>query len=59
MLLKRALLGAGVPPERIVEESDEETAARRLLQASQPGDVVVLPVHTRAVRERIRAGLEA
>jgi UDP-N-acetylmuramyl tripeptide synthase len=58
-LLMRALLEAGVPRGRILEESDEETAARRLLQAAQPGDVVVLPVHTRAVRERIRAGLEA
>ncbi len=58
-LLMRALLEAGVPRERIVEEPDEETAARRLLQAAQPGDVIVLPVHTRAVRERIRASLEA
>jgi cyanophycin synthetase len=58
-LLMRALLGAGVPPERILEESDEETAARRLLEAAQPGDVVVLPVHNRAVRERIRDSLEA
>jgi len=57
-LLMRALLTAGFPRERILEESDEETAARRLLQAAQPGDVVVLPVHTRAVRERIRASLE-
>jgi cyanophycin synthetase len=58
-LLMRALLAAGVPAERILEEPDEETAARRLLDAAQPGDVVVLPVHTRAVRERIRASLEA
>jgi cyanophycin synthetase len=58
-LLMRALLAAGVPRERILEEPDEETAARRLLEAAGPGDVVVLPVHTRAVRERLRAGLEA
>jgi cyanophycin synthetase len=58
-LLMRALLQAGVPRGRILEESDEETAARRLLEGAEPGDVVVLPVHTRAVRERIRAGLEA
>ena len=54
-----ALLAAGVPRGHILEEPDEEAAARRLLEAAQPGDVVVLPVHTRAVRERIRASLEA
>jgi cyanophycin synthetase len=58
-LLLRALLAAGVPRGHIIEEPDEEAAARRLLEAAQPGDVVVLPVHTRAVRERIRAKLEA
>jgi UDP-N-acetylmuramyl tripeptide synthase len=58
-LLLRALLAAGVPRGHIIEEPDEEAAARRLLEAAQPGDVVVLPVHTRAVRERIRASLEA
>lgn len=58
-LLERALLAAGVPAERIVAEPDEEAAARRLLDAAKPGDVIVLPVHTRAVRERLRAGLTA
>jgi UDP-N-acetylmuramyl tripeptide synthase len=58
-LLERALLAAGVAAERIVAEPDEETAARRLLEAANPGDVIVLPVHTRAVRERLRAGLTA
>ncbi len=58
-LLERALLAAGVPAERIVAEPDEEAAARRLLDAAQPGDVIVLPVHTRAVRERLRDGLTA
>ncbi len=56
-LLERALLAAGVHAERIIAEPDEETAARRLLAAATPGDVIVLPVHTRAVRERLRAGL--
>jgi UDP-N-acetylmuramyl tripeptide synthase len=58
-LLERALLAAGVAAERIVAEPDEEAAARRLLDAAKPGDVIVLPVHTRAVRERLRAGLTA
>jgi UDP-N-acetylmuramyl tripeptide synthase len=56
-LLERALLAAGVPAARIVAEPDEEAAARRLLDAARPGDVIVLPVHTRAVRERLRVGL--
>ncbi len=58
-LLERALLAAGVPSDRIVAEPDEEAAARRLLDTAKPGDVIVLPVHTRAVRERLRAGLTA
>ncbi len=57
-LLEHALLAAGVPAERIIVEPDEETAARRLLDTAMPGDVIVLPVHTRAVRESLRAGLE-
>ncbi len=58
-LLERALSAAGVAAERILKEPDEEAAARRLLEAAEPGDVIVLPVHTRAVRERLRAGLTA
>jgi cyanophycin synthetase len=58
-LLKGALLGAGLAPERILEEADEETAARRLLEAARPGEVIVLAVHTRAVRERLQATLAA
>jgi UDP-N-acetylmuramyl tripeptide synthase len=58
-LIARALLGAGVAAERIYAEPDEETAARTLLDAARPGDVIVLPVHTREVREHLRATLEA
>jgi cyanophycin synthetase len=57
-LLQRALLAAGVATDRIYLEPDEETAARILLDAAQPGDVIVLPVHTRDVRERLHATLE-
>lgn len=52
-LLRRALLAAGVPADRLSFEPDEEAAARRLLAAGRPGDVIVLPVHTREVRERL------
>jgi cyanophycin synthetase len=58
-LIKDALLGAGVAAERIRTEPDEETAARTLLDAAKSGDVIVLPVHTREVRERLRAILDA
>ncbi|HLY51456.1 MAG TPA: cyanophycin synthetase, partial [Steroidobacteraceae bacterium] len=58
-LLRRGLLDAGVATDRIYFESDEEAAARVLLDAARPGDVIVLPVHTRDVRERLHATLEA
>jgi UDP-N-acetylmuramyl tripeptide synthase len=57
-LIRRGLLDAGVPPDRIYLEPDEETAARILLDAAEPGDVIVLPVHTREVRERLHATLD-
>jgi len=56
-LIERALLAAGTAPERITTEPDEEAAAQALLDAAEPGDVIVLPVHTRAVRERLTARL--
>jgi UDP-N-acetylmuramyl tripeptide synthase len=59
VLIRDALLKAGVAAERIRTEPDEETAARKLLDTAGPGDVIVLPVHTRAVRERLHAILEA
>ena len=57
-LIKGALLKAGVAAERIRTEPDEETAARTLLDEAKSGDVIVLPVHTREVRERLRAILD-
>ncbi len=55
-LLEGALLGAGIPADHMVRRADEEIAARSLLEAAQPGDVVVLPIHTRDVREHLHAG---
>jgi cyanophycin synthetase len=58
-LIGSALRHAGVPADRIYSEPDEEAAARSLLSSAEAGDVIVLPVHTREVRERIHAALGA
>ena len=57
-LLQRALLAAGQPAASVAREDDEETAARALLAWARPGDVVVLPVHTTAVRLALTALLQ-
>jgi UDP-N-acetylmuramyl tripeptide synthase len=56
-LLEAGLHAAGIPADRIERHSDEEMAARSLLKAAGPGDVVVLPIHTRQVREHLQAEL--
>jgi cyanophycin synthetase len=56
-VLRRSLLAAGLPEQRLRTEPDEEAAAVLLLGWAGPGDVVVLPVHQKAVRERIAARL--
>jgi UDP-N-acetylmuramyl tripeptide synthase len=56
-LLERALRGAGVAAAALEFEADEEGAALRLLAAAREGDVVVLPIHTKAVREILAARL--
>jgi UDP-N-acetylmuramyl tripeptide synthase len=56
-LLEAGLHAGGIPADRIECHSDEEMAARSLLKAAGPGDVVVLPIHTRQVRERLQAEL--
>ena len=55
--LHAALLGSGLPPAQLVSMADEEAAARALLAWARAGDVVVLPVHTEAVRVRLGAEL--
>jgi cyanophycin synthetase len=49
-LLMQGLTAGGVPAAHISHQADEETAARELLAWAQPGDVVVLPIHTTAAR---------
>ena len=54
-LLKRGLLAGGMAAHHIHQEDDETAAALALLAWAQPGDVVVLPVHTAAVRLALAA----
>ena len=58
-LLEQSLREAGIAPDRLERHADEERAARSLLTAAREGDVVVLPIHTREVRERLRETLAA
>jgi UDP-N-acetylmuramyl tripeptide synthase len=58
-LIEEALLAAGIPAGRIERQPDEERAARSLLDSAGPGDVIVLPIHTREVRERLQSALGA
>ena len=57
-LIEEALLRAGLPAASVAHLADEEAAARALLAWAQPGDVVVLPLHTAAVRDRIQQALD-
>jgi UDP-N-acetylmuramyl tripeptide synthase len=52
-LLQAALQQAGLPAAAVQHEPDEAAAAQALLAWAQPGDVVVLPVHTTAVRQAL------
>jgi len=47
-----------VPAPCVLDEPDEESAALALLAWAQPGDLIVLPVHRRAVRERLALRLQ-
>jgi cyanophycin synthetase len=58
-VLGDALRAHGVPADAITVELDESEAARRLVEAAAPGDVVVLPVHNLDARDRLAAWLDA
>lgn len=58
-LIVQALVDAGLPAERCQRIDDESAAAAALLAWVQPGDVLVLPVHTAAVRETLVALLRS
>jgi UDP-N-acetylmuramyl tripeptide synthase len=59
LLLEQSLRAAGLPARAIRHEHDEEAAAGVLLDWAKPGDVVLLPLHTAGVRERLSARLSA
>jgi UDP-N-acetylmuramyl tripeptide synthase len=56
-LLDAALRQAGLAADHIAHEADETAAALALLDWAQTGDVLVLPIHTTAVRARLAAVL--
>ncbi len=58
-LIEATLRAAGYDTSRVALQPDEEAAARALLAWAQPGDVLVLPIHTKAVRERLALALQA
>ncbi len=58
-VIERALVAAGLPPQRIGHQADEAAAAEQLLQWAEPGDVIVLPLHTSAARAQVAALLAA
>lgn len=53
LLLEQALRGAGLSARAIRHEHDEEAAARALLAWARPGDVLLLPLHTPGLHERL------
>ena len=57
-LIQDALLAGGFSREDIVREPDEIEAAYVLLRDARAGDVVVMPVHQTAAREKIVASLD-
>jgi UDP-N-acetylmuramyl tripeptide synthase len=58
-LIAATLHAAAFDTGRVVLQADEEAAARALMAWAQPGDVLVLPIHTKAVRERLALALRS
>ena len=58
-LVEAALYSAGLPTSRMHHQADELLAAQQLLAWADAGDVVVLPIHTAAVRMALAAQLKA
>ena len=56
-LLRTALSASGYDTTRVADQADELAAARVLLAWAEPGDVIVLPIHTDAVRAAVALDL--
>jgi len=54
-ILRSALLRAGLLESSIEVQPSELDAVNRALDWSRPGDVLVMPVHDRAVRDQVIA----
>jgi UDP-N-acetylmuramyl tripeptide synthase len=57
-LLRGALARAGIAGDRVADAADEEQAVRMALTWARPGDVLVLPLHSRDGRAHALALLE-
>jgi UDP-N-acetylmuramyl tripeptide synthase len=57
-IIRAALLRAGLPQASLALRMSETEAARCALEWAQPGDVLVLPVHSPAARTEVLALLE-
>jgi len=57
-LLRTALARAGVARERVADAADEDQAVRMALAWARPGDVLVLPLHSRDGRAHALALFE-
>ncbi|WP_347354926.1 Mur ligase family protein [Intrasporangium sp.] len=57
-ILGRALLEQGVAPDALPVCPDETTAVRQMLAWAAPGDLLLLPVHTRVHRTAVAALLD-
>ena len=49
-ILRGALARTDLPPRAVENAADETDAVRRLLAGARPGDLLVLPLHTREGR---------
>ncbi len=58
-LMTDELLRQGAHPDQLLTVLDEVSAARTLLEHTQPGDLLVLPVHALEARNRLLALLDA
>jgi cyanophycin synthetase len=52
-ILREGLLRGGLPESSVEIQMTELAAVQRVLSWAQPGDVLVLPVHNRAVRDEV------